>query len=266
MTISGRFLGSFSKGSKGAVTINFGSSGGANCDKACIHHPASNCYAHPTKACYGTRTEARPDRSQLADKLKRHESLPPAMIVGAALVELRQLVDRGKTPPWIRLCTNGALPQPERPPSCLSTSCGPLDVRKATRLPVAMSPLSRLTRQLSIANTWETFSCPAKPPDTHTECPGPVSLLPALTSPRPKHPYATLSGFQTACETTDRSKRPAMRCLPCGDRKSSFTDQNQSDCEVQVRKVQGLRPRTYRHRVSTALIRMESTQRLRCRP
>ena len=79
----------------------------------CAHHPESTA-PRPTLACYAVRTERRPDRSQLADKLQRHEGLPPALVIGAALVELQQLVDRGKTPPWVRLSTNGSLPQPAK--------------------------------------------------------------------------------------------------------------------------------------------------------
>jgi hypothetical protein len=113
MASIGRVLGTFSKGTAGAVSVNFGLSGGVHCDKACVHHPQSKA-PRPTLACYAVRTEQRPDRSQLADKLERHEGLPPALIVGAALVELQLLIDGGKTPPWIRLCTNGSLPQPEK--------------------------------------------------------------------------------------------------------------------------------------------------------
>ena len=109
----GRVLGMFSKGTAGSVSVNFGRSGGANCDPCCVHHPQSKA-PHPTGACYAVRTEKRPDRGQLAEKLERHESLPPSLVIGAALVELQQLVDRGKTPPWVRLSTSGSLPQPKR--------------------------------------------------------------------------------------------------------------------------------------------------------
>jgi hypothetical protein len=112
MSTSRTVLGTFSKGTKGSVSVNFARSGGVHCDPSCVHHPQSKA-SHPTGACYAVRTEKRPDRGQLAEKLERHEALPPALIVGAALVELRQLVDRGKGIPWIRLCTNGSLPQPE---------------------------------------------------------------------------------------------------------------------------------------------------------
>jgi hypothetical protein len=113
MSTSRTVLGTFSKGTKGSVSVNFARSGGVHCDPSCVHHPQSKA-PRPTLACYAVRTERRPDRSQLADKLERHEALPPALIVGAALVELRQLVDRGKAPPWVRLSTNGSLPQPKR--------------------------------------------------------------------------------------------------------------------------------------------------------
>jgi hypothetical protein len=107
-----KVLGSFSKAADGSVSVNHGVSGGPDCDSDCAHHPESTA-PNPTRACYAARTEKRPDRRQLAEKLRRHQGLPPALLIGAALVELRQLVERGKTPPWIRLSTNGSLPKPK---------------------------------------------------------------------------------------------------------------------------------------------------------
>jgi hypothetical protein len=94
MTISGKVLGEFGKGTKGSVSVNFGVSGGVHCDRSCAHHPQSTA-PRPTLACYAVRTERRPDRSQLAKKLERHEGLPPALIVaGADIVSGRDIRKR----------------------------------------------------------------------------------------------------------------------------------------------------------------------------
>ena len=53
-------------------------------------------------------------RPQLVAQLQRHEAMPPALIVGRALVEVRALVERDKTPAWIRFSTSDSLPQPRK--------------------------------------------------------------------------------------------------------------------------------------------------------
>ena len=104
-------LGTFGKGVPGSVSLNLNRSGGSQCDTACAHHPQSKAQ-NPTYACYAVRLERRGDRGDLRRKLDRHARRSPALIVGEALVELRKLVERGRAPPWLRLCTNGALPLP----------------------------------------------------------------------------------------------------------------------------------------------------------
>jgi hypothetical protein len=106
-------FGTFSKGIKGALALNFGVSGGANCATSCRHHPAHFTAGggHDGK-CYAAVVEARADRTQLAAKLERHEVLPASTIVGRALVELGAMLLRGTVPPWVRISTSGAVPEP----------------------------------------------------------------------------------------------------------------------------------------------------------
>ena len=120
MSSIGKVWGRLARG-RPEVSVNFGRSGGVHCDPSCAHHPESIA-PRPTLACYAVRAEQRPDRSQLADKLHRHEGLPPALIIGAALVELQQLVDRGKTPPWVRFQPTAAYRNRNGPPGYSLTS------------------------------------------------------------------------------------------------------------------------------------------------
>lgn len=108
----GSILGTFGKGIDGSITVNFGVSGGKHCDTRCKHHPESTA-ADATRACYAVRAEQRPDRQQLAAKLQRHETIPAALVCGRALLEIQELELRGKRIPWLRISTNGSLPQPE---------------------------------------------------------------------------------------------------------------------------------------------------------
>lgn len=110
----GTVLGSFSKGVDGAASLNFGRSGGANCETSCRHHPAH----YPAGAardgiCYALVVENRHDRVQLKDKLDRHEAAEASKLVGKALHELEREALYKKPPrPWFRISTNGALPKP----------------------------------------------------------------------------------------------------------------------------------------------------------
>lgn len=106
-TITWSVLGSFSKGINGSVSINFGLSGGIHCDSGCAHHPEQN------GTCYAAILERRHDRTQLKNKLARHESLPAWKVCGAALIELQTLESKGKAIPWVRISTDGSVPQPE---------------------------------------------------------------------------------------------------------------------------------------------------------
>ena len=104
----------FSKGIRGALALNFGQSGGANCERSCRHHPihfqAGGARAGEDGECYAAEVERRGDRAPLADKLGRHEALPAADIVGRAIVEVSAMFLRGISVPWFRFSTNGALP------------------------------------------------------------------------------------------------------------------------------------------------------------
>ena len=113
---TGSVLGGFGKAILNSVALNFGISGGENCDTKCRMHPG---YILPVNQkpiglenkCYAVTTEQRFDRVQLSNKLVRHEALNPAMICGRAIVELQDLLRRGFTIPWFRFCTNGPLPK-----------------------------------------------------------------------------------------------------------------------------------------------------------
>lgn len=101
----------FSKGTKGALALNFGQSGGENCELSCRHHPAHFSGSEPNDGkCYAAIVESRSDRKETAAKLDRHEQLPASVIVGRAIVELSAILLRGIVVPWFRFSTNGALP------------------------------------------------------------------------------------------------------------------------------------------------------------
>lgn len=100
---TGSVVGTFGKGTEGSLSVNFSTSGGANCDSGCVHLGVN---------CYAQRIEVRPDRTQLRAKLERHEKMPAAMVCGAAILEIQDLLRRGKVIPWVRVSTAGSLPQP----------------------------------------------------------------------------------------------------------------------------------------------------------
>lgn len=102
-------LGEFSKAVDGSVSINFGLSGGPNCDTACRYHPNTTS-SDPLPACYAVRAESRPDRRELKAKLVRHQEHGPAEVATRALQELKQRVESGNPPPWVRISTSGSVP------------------------------------------------------------------------------------------------------------------------------------------------------------
>ncbi len=104
-------LGGFGKGVPGSISINFGLSGGKNCDKACRHHPDTTS-DNPTHACYAVRVEIRPDRQGLLNKLKRHEQAGAVRVAKRALKEIQHLIKSGTKIPWVRFNTAGSFPQP----------------------------------------------------------------------------------------------------------------------------------------------------------
>ena len=102
-------LGSFSKALAGSAALNFGTSGGANCDTGCPYHPtSSSSHAAPDAArCYAAACEARPDRQSLAAKLARHDATAAADLITAAMVELSY---RAYRLPWFRISAFGSVP------------------------------------------------------------------------------------------------------------------------------------------------------------
>jgi hypothetical protein len=105
-------LGSFSKGVENSAAVNFGLSGGANCETSCRHHPEHpNAIANPADGCYAWILEKRHDRVQLHNKLGRHERLPASVIAQRAHLELEREALYDKPPrPWVRFSTGGSLP------------------------------------------------------------------------------------------------------------------------------------------------------------
>jgi hypothetical protein len=111
LTIDGTrpILGTFGKGIKGSVSLNFGTSGGTNCPTACPYHPTSTSdHAEPTAArCYAAACENRPDRKNLLAKLQRAEDIAGSVVIDAAIHELDK---RPSPPPWFRFSTFGSVP------------------------------------------------------------------------------------------------------------------------------------------------------------
>lgn len=106
----GSVLGMYSKGNEYSLSINFGLSGGKMCSKKCVHHPSSSVVGAP-KDCYAARSERRFDRKELLKKLERHEQMNPAKVCGMALLELQEHLSKGRRVDWLRISTNGAVPE-----------------------------------------------------------------------------------------------------------------------------------------------------------
>ena len=102
---TGSIIGQFGKGIDGSISVNFGVSGGLNCDDRCVHKGST---------CYAERIEIRPDRVQLRDKLKRHQRKRASQVCGQAIIEIQRLLNRGRSIPWVRFSTSGSLPQPSK--------------------------------------------------------------------------------------------------------------------------------------------------------
>jgi hypothetical protein len=97
LTVGGQpaALGSFSKGIKGSVSLNYGRSATDNCDKGCSHFDD----------CYAARLERY--RSSVMQAGERRFKTDPADLTDQALKEL------GKRPDvsWLRFSAFGALPK-----------------------------------------------------------------------------------------------------------------------------------------------------------
>jgi hypothetical protein len=108
LTVNGRaVLGSFGKGIPGSVTLNFATSGGANCDRECAYHPESTNEAAGSVRCYAASCENRHDRKELRAKLERHEATNAAEIISRASLEMAL---RGYFAPWFRFSAFGSVP------------------------------------------------------------------------------------------------------------------------------------------------------------
>lgn len=106
-----KILGTFGKGLPGSISINFGQSGGRNCDRdGCRSHPKSKRADRVEGTpCYMVRLESL--YTNVSAKLRDVESMPPARIVGQALVELSL---HKRHIPWARISVGGSVPQPSR--------------------------------------------------------------------------------------------------------------------------------------------------------
>jgi len=109
LTIGGKVLSTFGKAIKGAVALNFGLSGGNNCDKICPYHPESTSEHASVKdaRCYAYACENRGDRVQLKNKLQRHEDSSPEPIISRAILEYQ--LER-ESIPWFRFSSFGSVP------------------------------------------------------------------------------------------------------------------------------------------------------------
>lgn len=96
-------LGSFGKGVDGSLALNFSVSGGRNCDPGCSELISGKCYS--------IVIERRADRTQLLNKLTRHQTMGAAQVCGAAIMEVTRLLENGISIPWFRFSTAGSLPQ-----------------------------------------------------------------------------------------------------------------------------------------------------------
>lgn len=103
-----KVLGKFSKAVDDGRSLNFCPSGGLHCDRRCPHHPESTA-RNPSGMCYAVRCETRPDRSELAAKLARHQQSDPVSLIDRAKLEILR---RRRPLRWLRLATNGAMPAP----------------------------------------------------------------------------------------------------------------------------------------------------------
>lgn len=91
----------FGKAVEGAQALNFGVSGGRNCDDLCVLK---------WEGCYSIRNELRPDRRGLYVKLLRHQRMKPEVLVGAAISEVLGMI----VIPWYRFSSAGSLPRPAK--------------------------------------------------------------------------------------------------------------------------------------------------------
>jgi len=192
-------LGSFGKGVPGSASLNFGLSGGANCETSCRHHPEhEHAKANPADACYAWILEKRHDRTQLRDKLARHDRLPASVIVRRAHLELEREALYGKAPrPWFRFSTDGSLPGRKKAMGdskfrgafrALAEFIVARSGRDRIHLPVESAKKARFYRELvgDIVTVRESLQTPNMIPETiaaHDIPAGPVSFTAGDTVP-----------------------------------------------------------------------------------
>jgi len=100
-------LGTFTKAIPGAIAINFGLSGGKNCQRSCKHHWQSTA-KHATRACYASMIEYK--RGSVRNKLAVLEETPASYVCDRAIQEIDALETMGQQIPWARISTNGSVP------------------------------------------------------------------------------------------------------------------------------------------------------------
>lgn len=98
-----RVLGGYGKAIETGWSLNYSRSATSNCDDGCTHKGTT---------CYAERNESRFDRKQLAAKLLRHEEMNPSHLTTLAINDLYYLDSVGHRPDWLRISTNGSVPQP----------------------------------------------------------------------------------------------------------------------------------------------------------
>jgi len=206
LTIFGRppVLGTFSKGTPGSVSINFNESAGPDCDDGC---------RWKNNGCYAQTVEARPDRQNLATKLARHGDTRPDWILSRGIAELEA---RAEPPPWIRLCTNGALPT--NPTSAMvrqvrrlgnyATAANMLDhlhiPAESARKAAAYRAMDRRLVIRESAQTWHRWLHGRGPMSTVASGPG-IPLLDRITEAR-REATGRLGGVCPAVMQTFRQR------------------------------------------------------------
>lgn len=147
---SAPILGGFSKARKGSKALNYGESGGPDCDTDCAMHPEStSAHARPDDVrCYAWKLEKRPDRKSLSNKLHRHQLYNRESLTALALQEVRKspVVGKGKIP-WFRFSSFGSVPG--EVPKYFRQLCEELERRGIdTHLPVESYAKARKYRKV----------------------------------------------------------------------------------------------------------------------
>lgn len=206
-------LGSFGKALAGSAALNFGTSGGANCDTGCPYHPTSTSKdAAPDRArCYAATCEARPDRKPLAAKLERHDQTDAEDLITAAMDEL---ADRAYRLPWFRFSAFGSVPAKipgnlRRMLSKLKKAGTPVHLpietaRKANRYRKALGDVVTVRESVANRRRWKT-------------APDAVSIV-AGTMEQPPMERIKVAQAMAA----ERRQASGRRCIVCPAVSTSF--------------------------------------------